>query len=164
MIAFNYLSRYTNPTCQYYCTTIFYHWPILWYIWYINYHLYNVTIYTIYTILTYIIVCINVYSWFVYFQWLNWNYREIIIIRTVQVIQRCSTLLFCGIQEKHKSTRGPARAQIQALWEPSKHNARHGFLNRSRSICTVISVARQRARALHMYAPRTDVHTWCTSR
>lgn len=59
-----------------------------------------------------------------------------------------------------------ARSQIQALWEPGKHNARHGFLNRSRSICTVISVVRQRAHSLtyvYMYAPRTGVHLWCTS-
>lgn len=60
----------------------------------------------------------------------------------------------CLLLARYKrSTRGPARRRA-ASWEPGKHNARHGFLNRSRSIWTIISVAR--ARILHMYVACTD--------
>lgn len=49
---------------------------------------------------------------------------------------------------KRNTVRVRGTAQTQALWEPGKHNARHGFLNRSRSIWTIISVAATCSRAL----------------
>jgi len=60
-----------------------------------------------------------------------------------------------------KDTKGYARssaAQTQASWEPGKHNARHGFLNRSRSIWTIISVAATRAFAFYVCGLYTDAH------
>jgi len=65
------------------------------------------------------------------------------------------------IQEEHARF---GAIQTQASWEPGKHNARHGFLNRSRSIWTIIyllrlrTCVRARVCILHTYAACMDAH------
>lgn len=72
-------------------------------------------------------------------------------VRVVQTewLQRALSRM---IQEEHARF---GAVQTQASWEPGKHNARHGFLNRSRSIWTIIYLLRlrvfARARARFTY-------------